>query len=108
MDSLKVALEVAGVKVGLLAGGFIGAVLSLRFVAAQTTWEKVCIVCGGTAASVFLTPIITNYINVNASTEYGISFLLGVYGMSAMSELYKFIQSGDFLRLAKKKLGAGE
>ena len=108
MESIKILLDLAGVKLGLLFGGFIGSVLSLRFAGPISRLEKVFMVAGGTSAATFITPIFSAYLDVKGSTEYGIGFLIGVYGMSAMAELYKLLQSGELLKIIKQKLGFGD
>ena len=107
MESIKLVLETVGIKAGMLFGGFVGAVISLKFVKAETNWEKIIMVASGTVAAIYGTQVLAYFVTMTESTQNGASFFLGVYGMGAMHEIYSMIQSGELKAWVKKLLGLG-
>lgn len=98
-------LEALGLKLGVVVGGFIGSVVSLRFAQGLSLTGKLSMVFGGLAAAAYLTPLVSLVIDLKAPIESGIAFLIGLYGMSAIAEGYKFISSGEAMKLLRQKLG---
>jgi fructose-specific phosphotransferase system IIC component len=75
---------VLGVKKAGLIAGFIGALISLRFIAEATTWpSRIFMALAGTMAAAYLTPGIAEYLGAGERVESALAFCLGLFGMTA-------------------------
>jgi hypothetical protein len=90
------------VKLGVLLGGFFGALVSLKFVAAlgqMTVWQRSVTVMSGWGTAVFLTPLSIEAMELTLSdrSHAGIAFVIGLFGLSvaaaALENLPKIIES---------------
>jgi len=101
LDSIAVVL---GVKKGYIVVGFIGAVLSLKFLPRIETWfAKVTTVLTGWACAIYLAPALSEAMDFKERTEYGITFLIGILGVSLMAALVTIVTSGDLWNAIKSK-----
>ena len=90
------------IKLGILLGGFFGALVSLKFVAAlaqMTVAQRIVTVLGGWAAAVFVTPLSIEAFDLTLSdrSSAGVAFIIGLFGLSvvsaAMENIPKIIDS---------------
>lgn len=73
---------VLGLKYSTLLGGFLGALVSLSFVAQLGWYARVSAVLTGTFTAAYATPVIVAYWAVGSAAENGIGFLLGLTSMN--------------------------
>ena len=88
MDQLLAAL---GLKHGAVIGGFIGAVISLRFIEGLNAWQRATTVISGTVISAYVSPLAIEYLMLSAKLENGLAFLCGLFGMSLTGAIMKAI-----------------
>lgn len=106
--SLEAIASFLGIKKAAFVIGFVGAVVSLRFVKRAEKWyEKGLMVFGGAAAAGYLEPPVSAYFSV---TNGGfIAFLIGLFGMSLASAMMGTINNIEWNKLwtdiIRKRLG---
>lgn len=79
---LESILTALGLSKGATIGGFIGALVSLRFIENLTWKQRVPTVLGGMFAAAYVTPLVIDVVSLSPKLESAISFLIGVFGMS--------------------------
>lgn len=96
IKELKDALETIGSSLPIAGGGFFGALLSLRFLNPDASVLFRCVmVAGGFIASIMLVPLVVSLLGIQGvNIMAGISFIVGLYGMSIISEGNELIKSG--------------
>lgn len=110
MSVIEAIASFLGVKKAAFVIGFIGAVVSLKFVKRAESWfEKAFMVFGGAVAAGYLEPPISAYFNV---TNGGfIAFIIGLFGMSLAAAIMDVIDSTKWGKLVtefiRKRLGLG-
>jgi hypothetical protein len=89
-------MDTMGWTFALLVSGFIGALLSLVSLDGDVTIRiRLVTVGGGIALSWFGAPALGNYWAIpNGPILSGVSFVLGLYGLAIVNELFDFIRSG--------------
>ena len=75
-------LKAVGLEPLTLIAGFCGAVISLKFLAVLTIWQKVTTVAAGTIVAAYCTPLTVEILNLSPKLEAAIAFLGGLFGMS--------------------------
>lgn len=87
-----------------LIAGFIGSILSLRWVPeASTVRAKVWTVLAAFSCSLFLPPMMWEWFDITKTgSQVGISFVVGMFGMAVAGKLYAAIMETSFF---KRKLG---
>lgn len=93
--SLEAIASFFGIKKAAFVIGFVGAVVSLKFVKRADKWyEKAFMVFGGAAAAGYLEPPVSAYFAV---TNGGfIAFLIGLFGMSLAGATMNTIERVDW------------
>ncbi len=76
------AIEIPGLKVGTLLAGFLGAVVSLRFLQTITVPQAILAVVTGSVVAGYTAPIAQMYLSLSAPLEHGVGFLLGLTSMN--------------------------
>lgn len=96
IKELKDALEAVGSSLSIAGGGFFGALLSLRFLSPDASILFRCLmVVSGFIAAIMLAPLVVSVLNIQGvNIAAGISFIIGLYGMSIISEGNELIKSG--------------
>jgi hypothetical protein len=80
LEQIAAALGVK--KAGLIAG-FIGALVSLRFVQEANTWPtRVFMALAGTMAAAYVTPGIAEFLGASERVESALAFGFGLFGMT--------------------------
>ena len=79
MDAFLSAL---GLSKGATIGGFLGALVSLRFITTLSVWQRCATVFGGMLCAAYVTPLVMSAIDLNLRQEGAIAFLIGLFGMS--------------------------
>lgn len=99
--------EAAGLKWVPLAAGFIGALISLKFIEGLTLWQRATTVIAGGVVSAYLTPLTVTWLELTPKMEGPIGFLGGLFGMSLVGAAMKAIP--DWLAAAKSRvIGGGQ
>ena len=73
-----------GAKKTVLIAGFLGAVLSLKFVTEESgTWHaRVLMAIAGTLCAAYATPALADLLQASEKVENGLAFALGLFGMT--------------------------
>ncbi len=75
-------IEIPGLKAGTLLAGFLGSVVSLRFLQTLTVVQAVLAVITGAVVAGYTAPIVQLYLSLSAPVEHGVGFLLGLTSMN--------------------------
>jgi hypothetical protein len=94
-------LESLGLKYATLVGGFLGAMVSLKFIEGLGLYQRGTTVLAGTVVSAYCTPIIVSYLELTPKMEGGIAFLCGLFGMSFTGAVIKAMP--EWVAAAKDK-----
>ena len=96
IKELKEALESVGSSLPVAGGGFFGALLSLRFLSPEASvLFRFTMLFGGVAAAVLLVPLVVSTLEIQGvNVMAGIAFIVGLYGISIISEGNELIKSG--------------
>ena len=92
--------------------GAIGALISLKFLDDLTPRKRVTAVVSGFFCSVYITPVAIGAAHswlewgwlLEARSEHGMTFLVGLLGMTLAGTLLKFIRV-DLIELVKGRIG---
>lgn len=97
-------LEAVGLKWVPLLAGFIGAVISLKFIEGQTAAQRVTTVVAGAFIAAYCTPLTIEILSLSNSPrmESAIAFLGGLFGMSIAGAGIKAVP--EWIAAAKAKL----
>ncbi len=99
-------LEAVGLKWLTIIAGFVGSVVSLKFVSDLSTWQKVSTVAAGTFIAAYCTPITVELLNLSPRLEGAIAFLGGLFGMSVAGAAIEAIPG--WIAAAKTKFLGGQ
>ncbi len=95
-------LSAIGLKLATFVGGFIGAVVSLKFIdAGMNSWQKATTVLAGSVVAGYVTPVIVDTLGLSEKLEAGIAFLIGLFGMSLAGAIVTSIPT--IIDAARKK-----
>jgi hypothetical protein len=113
LKGVSEAIEALGSNVPITTGGFFGALLSLRFLSPDASILFRCMmVLGGFIAAIMLVPLVVSVLGIQGvNITAGVSFIIGLYGMSIISEGHELIKSGvlrDLVLGRIKRKGDGE
>lgn len=98
-------LESLGLKYVTIVGGFIGAVVSLKFIEGLSVVQRTGTVIAGTFVAAYCTPLTIEVLGLSAKLEGTVAFLGGLFGMSIAGALMKAIP--DWVAAAKAKIFGG-
>ena len=82
-------LEIPGLKTGTLLAGFLGVVVSLRFIQGLSIVQSVLSVVTGAVVTGYIAPIIQLKLDLSAPMEHGLGFLLGLTAMNTVPGIVK-------------------
>lgn len=80
----------------LITGAIAGAIALVFNKYPRTRSEKVkaySLVCGGAIVTAYLTPALLLWQEWLIGAEYGVAFIIGLFGMGLLEGIYKIIQS---------------
>lgn len=75
-------VEIPGLKVGTLLAGFLGAIVSLRFLQNLTIIQALLSVVTGAVVAGYTAPVVQLYLSLSQPMEHGLGFLLGLTAMN--------------------------
>ena len=84
-------LTTLGLSKGATIGGFLGALVSLKFIEGLTWVQRIPTVFGGMLCAAYVTPLVLELTlsTHTAKTESAVAFLIGVFGMSIAAACVK-------------------
>jgi len=88
-----------GMKAGVIIAGTAGAAVSLMVIKGPI-WYRFCLFGGGLVSAAFVTPLITNVLDLTNS-ENAVAFLVGMFGMSLAAAIIRTIQDVNFDSLSE-------
>jgi hypothetical protein len=91
-----------GLKIATLVGGFVGALVSLKFIEGLSVYQRGSTVLAGTMVSAYVTPIVVTYLELTPKMEGGIAFLCGLFGMSFTGAVIKAMP--EWVAAAKERV----
>lgn len=93
-----------------LLPGAAGAAVSLKFLGdGLTTSQKIVSFVAGFACAVFVAPAIIEFCGIaGARVHSGIEFLVGLFALAVVRELFTEINSADIIGALKRKYFGGE
>jgi hypothetical protein len=98
-------LEALGLKWISLAAGFVGALVSLRFIEGLSLWQRATTVFSGALVAAYLTPLTVELLSLSLKMEGAVAFLGGLFGMSLAGAAIKAIP--EWMAEAKRKVFGG-
>lgn len=100
-------LDAFGLKYLPLAAGFVGALISLKFIEGLTLWQRASTVAAGTFVAAYCSPLTVEVMTLSTKLEGAIAFIGGLFGMSIAGALIKAIP--EWVDAVKKRwLGGGQ
>lgn len=81
-------LEQVGIKIVLFIAGFVGGLSSVDRRKDFTFWQKMTSLLSGGFSANYLTPVISDWLNLRDSTLYGVAFLVGYGGLKFVEIIY--------------------
>lgn len=109
MDGISSFLTALGLKNGAVVGGFIGALVSLKFIediAHWSWWKKTTTVLAGATVAAYSTPLTVELLELSQKAEGAIAFIGGLFGMSIAGAVIKAIPS--IVETARERWGGGK
>lgn len=94
-------LEALGLKWLTLAPGFVGAMISLKFIDGLNIWQRGSTVLAGTIAAAYCTPLVVEVMSLSPKLEGAVAFLGGLFGMSIVGAAITAIP--EWVSAAKRK-----
>jgi hypothetical protein len=94
--------EAYGLKIAYIIAGFIGGIVSLKFVQDLNKWAAVLAVFTGSAGANYGTPVLLHYMPLDASLEYPVAFLVGLTSLNIIPLVIKASEKFDFIQMIKK------
>lgn len=75
-------IEIPGLEAGTLLAGFLGAIVSLRFLRDLTVIQALLAVITGAVVAGYTAPIAKHYLSLSEPMKHGLGFLLGLTAMN--------------------------
>ena len=98
-------LESLGLKYATLAAGFIGALISLKFIEGLSLWQRMSTVLAGMVVAAYCSPLTVEVLGLSAKLEGAVAFLLGLFGMSIAGAATQAIP--EWVAAAREKWAGG-
>lgn len=95
-------LSAVGIKLATLVGGFLGALVSLKFIDGLGRWQRGTTVLAGAVASAYVTPLILAGFDLSGHLEGAVAFLVGLFGMSFGGAVIKAMP--DFVAAVRERI----
>lgn len=99
MKEVKDFLLTIGIDIAVMIAGLVGALVMISKKSAFNIKTTVIGVITGMLSANYLTELVTNLLNLQTSTKYGIAFILGYLGLkgveNVMNRLHKTVNTND-------------
>lgn len=99
-----VAVATPEVTKTVLIAGFLGGILSMSFVDGMTAWQRAVAVTSGCIMAHYLAPLIAFLFN-EVQYQETIGFLVGLFGMSICSAIFRAIKNSDIWGIVQSRFG---
>lgn len=100
--SAAAAASTPDVAKAVIMAGFLGSILSMRFVDDMNNLQRGTAVVSGSIMAHYLAPLIA-YLFKEGDYQETIGFLLGLFGMSICAAIFRAIQSSDIWGLINRR-----
>jgi hypothetical protein len=94
--------EPFGLKISFIIAGFIGGVVSLKYVKDLNKWAALFAVFTGSAGANYLTPIFLHYVKLDENLEYPAAFIVGLTALNLIPLIIKASENADILKMIRK------
>ncbi len=98
-------LEALGLKWITLLPGFVGALISLKFIDGLSLKQRASTVIAGALVAAYCTPLTVELLTLSPKLEAAVAFLGGLFGMSVAGALIKAIP--EWVAAARAKIFGG-
>lgn len=88
----------------VVIAGFLGGVLSMSFVDGMSKRQRVVAIISGAVMAHYTSPLIASLFD-SGDYQETIGFLVGLFGMSICSAIFRAIKDSDLWALFEKRLG---
>lgn len=106
-DLLETASNSLDTTKMVIIAGFFGGILSVGFVGDMSWKQRVFAVLSGMIMAHYLSPLIA-FLFKEADYQETIGFLVGLFGMSICSALFRAIQASDLWALLQKRFSVAK
>lgn len=98
-------------EVSTTLAGILGAAVSMQFIRGLNPLQKLLMVITGAVFSVLFTDPISKTVGAPVSWEYGVAFLVGLFGWSVVGSIITALQKADWwgllMEVVRRLLGRG-
>jgi hypothetical protein len=99
---MTTGIEPFGLKLPFIIAGFIGGVVSLKFVKDLNKWAALLAVFTGAAGANYVTPVVLHYVKLDPALEYPAAFMIGLTALNIIPLIIKATEKIDILAVIKK------
>ena len=89
----------------VIVAGLVGGLISMNFVDGMTAKQRLAAILAGATIAHYLSPLIAFLFNMRDYQET-IGFLVGLFGMSICSAIFKAIKDSDLWAIIEQRLTA--
>lgn len=107
IENVAVAAASPEATKAVILAGFVGGVLSMSFVDGMNKTQRLVAIISGMAMAHYLAPLIAFLFHEEQYQET-IGFLIGLFGMSVCSAIFRSIKNSDMWALIQQRFGRKE
>lgn len=104
---IDAALAAVGLNKGALITGFIGSLLSFKFVVQLGAFGRGSTFLGGAFAAGLLSPLLVDWFSLKPTYIGGVGFVIGALSMSVLAAALQSIKNMDLMSFIKPRSGGG-
>lgn len=93
LEAIKQFFKGIGINIIYLIAGVLGSYVSVSNSKELTKLEKIATVFSGGIIATYITPLVSNWMSMNADSEYGLAFVLGYMGLKGVEITIKKLKS---------------
>ena len=92
---MKKFLESIGVNVGIALAGMFGSLIMLGKNSSSNLRTTLFAIITGVSSANYITPIVSNMINISEQYEMGVAFILGFLGLKGVEKISEKLLKND-------------
>jgi len=92
---MKEFLESIGVNVGIALAGMFGSLIMLGKNSSSNLRTTLFAIITGVSSANYITPIVSNMINISEQYEMGVAFILGFLGLKGVEKISEKLLKND-------------